>query len=305
VNRNPAYSFPAEIQARLKGFKTYLDKQGNDKSTVCQKLNYTGYFLKWLDKERLLEGETTYNDLMEFINWCKLESKSKRHINTIIRSVRNYYDYLKTNQAEIINPAANLHLKGIKHKLPHDILSIEMLEEIYNAYPVIDNRTQRNKIMLGLFIYQGITTGELKKLQAAHVNLKSGKIFIPGSRHSNSRTLELRSFQVLDLHEYIRHIRSKFLTRPVDQLFISAEGNMNLKNSVHHLFRAIKRINPAIKNAKQIRASGITHWLKTHNLRQVQYMAGHRYVSSTERYQLNNLEGLKDQVDKYHPLGKT
>jgi integrase/recombinase XerD len=305
VNKNPEYSFTAEIQARLKGFKTYLEKQGNDKSTICQKLNYTGYFLKWLDKERLQEAETTYNDLMEFINWCKLESKSKRHINTIIRSVRNYYDYLKTNQAEIINPAANLHLKGIRHKLPHDILSAETMEEIYNAYPVIDNRTQRNKIMLGMFIYQGITTGELKKLQAMHVKLQSGKIFIPGSRHSNSRTLELRSFQVLDLHEYINQIRSEFLTRPVDQLFISAEGNTNLKNSVHHLFRAIKRINPAIKSAKQIRASVITHWLKTHNLRQVQYMAGHRYVSSTERYQLNDLEGLKDQVDKYHPLGKT
>jgi integrase/recombinase XerD len=118
MNRNPEYSFTAEIQARLKGFKTYLDKQGNDKSTVCQKLNYTGYFLKWLDKERLQEAETTYNDLMEFIDWCKMEGKSKRHINTIIRSVRNYYDYLKTNQVEIINPAANLDLKGIRHKLP-------------------------------------------------------------------------------------------------------------------------------------------------------------------------------------------
>jgi site-specific recombinase XerD len=90
----------------------------------------------------------------------------------------------------------------------------------------------------------------------------------------------------------------------VDRLFISVEGNTNLKNSVYHLFRAVNRINPAIKSAKQIRASMITHLQKTHNLRQVQDMAGHRYVSSTERYQLNNLEGLKDQVDKYHPLGK-
>jgi len=303
VNKNPEYSFTAEIQIRLKSFKTYLEKQGNDKSTICQKLNYTGYFLKWLDKERLQEAETTYNDLMEFINWCKLENKSKRHINTMIRSVRNYYDYLKISQEGIMNPAANLHLKGIRHKLPHDILTMETLEEIYNAYPVIDNRTRRNKTILGLFIYQGISMDELRRLQTTHVNLKSGKIFIPGSRHSNSRTFELKSFQVLDLHEYINQIRPEFLIRPIDQLFISVEGNTNLKNSVHHLFRSIKRINPAVKNAKQIRASVITHWLKTRNLRQVQYMAGHRYVSSTERYQLNNLEGLKDQVDKYHPLG--
>jgi integrase/recombinase XerD len=46
----------------------------------------------------------------------------------------------------------------------------------------------------------------------------------------------------------------------------------------------------------------ITHWLKHYNLRQVQYMAGHKYVSSTERYQQNNLDKLQGQVEKYHPL---
>ncbi|MDF1573072.1 MAG: hypothetical protein P1P82_15795 [Bacteroidales bacterium] len=54
--------------------------------------------------------------------------------------------------------------------------------------------------------------------------------------------------------------------------------------------------------AKQIRSSVITHWLKHYNLRQVQYMAGHKYVSSTERYQQNNLDKLQGQLEKYHPL---
>lgn len=33
---------------------------------------------------------------------------------------------------------------------------------------------------------------------------------------------------------------------------------------------------------------------KEKDLRTVQYMAGHKYVSSTERYQTTNLEDLKD-----------
>lgn len=44
------------------------------------------------------------------------------------------------------------------------------------------------------------------------------------------------------------------------------------------------------------------HWLKTHNLRQVQYMAGHIYVSSTERYKINSLDNLKSKLEKLHPL---
>ena len=53
---------------------------------------------------------------------------------------------------------------------------------------------------------------------------------------------------------------------------------------------------------KQIRASVITNWLKHYNLRQVQIMAGHRYVSSTEAYQTNDLEDLRSGIEKYHPL---
>ena len=68
------------------------------------------------------------------------------------------------------------------------------------------------------------------------------------------------------------------------------------------MFKAIQKENPEIMHAKQIRSSVITYWLKNHNLRQVQYFAGHKYVSSTERYQLNNLDNLQNKLEKYHPL---
>ena len=42
-----------------------------------------------------------------------------------------------------------------------------------------------------------------------------------------------------------------------------------------------------------------------HSLREVQYMAGHKYVSYTERYQSNDLENLQKKLEKYHPLNET
>jgi len=69
-----------------------------------------------------------------------------------------------------------------------------------------------------------------------------------------------------------------------------------------HLCYALKRINPKVKHATQLRQSVITEWLKEKGLRQVQYMAGHRYVSSTERYLTTNLEDLRDALNKHHPL---
>ena len=68
------------------------------------------------------------------------------------------------------------------------------------------------------------------------------------------------------------------------------------------MFGQLHALNKKVINAKQIRSSVITEWLRKNNLRQVQYMAGHKYVSSTERYQLNNIDDLKNEVQQHHPM---
>src|SRR3972149_2120619 len=322
MSKKPEYSFTKAIESKLKGFKSHLQGLGQDTNTMRQKSNYAGYFLNWLENEHLQPEETRYNDILNFIDYCKLEGNSKKHINSKLRSIRNYYEYLKEQNPNIINPAANLYLKGETQKLPSNIIDFKELEKLYQSYETTDNRDKRNKIILGLLVYQGVTTEELKQLEPGHVKLKEGKIYIPGNRRRNSRNLELKPFQILELHEYLTEIRPKILAeittpkpfgrrpdkvnmpRLKDQLFISVNGSENIKNSLLHMFRAIQKINPEILHPKQIRASAITYWLKNYNLRQVQYMAGHKYVSSTERYQLNNLDNLQSRLEKLHPLNQ-
>ena len=68
------------------------------------------------------------------------------------------------------------------------------------------------------------------------------------------------------------------------------------------MFNALKKINPNIKNPAQIRMSMISHLQKTVPLRKLQYMAGHRHISSTERYQQAHTDELYKQLEVYHPL---
>ncbi|MBK7883878.1 MAG: integrase [Chitinophagaceae bacterium] len=72
---------------------------------------------------------------------------------------------------------------------------------------------------------------------------------------------------------------------------------------VKQVVQELRGINTQIKNAQHIRASVILHWLKQHNKRQVQYMAGHRYIDSTEKYALQQMDTLTDALTKYHPFG--
>jgi integrase/recombinase XerD len=73
---------------------------------------------------------------------------------------------------------------------------------------------------------------------------------------------------------------------------------MRRNEVVQHL----RKINSRIKNFDQIRASVITAWLKQYDLRKVQYLSGHKYVSSTESYKANVIDELEDDITKFHPL---
>ncbi|GAO27834.1 hypothetical protein [Geofilum rubicundum] len=162
MRKKPEYIFNKEIESKLTGFKTYLQELGNGASTIRQKSNYAGYFLSWLETEHLQPEDTRYNDLLSFIDYCKLEvdalsgveGNSKRHINSKLRSIRNFYEYLKQSNSTIINPAANLNLKGIRQKLPSNIIDFKELENLYQSLGTTTNREKRNKIILGILVYQ-------------------------------------------------------------------------------------------------------------------------------------------------------
>jgi site-specific recombinase XerD len=152
-------------------------------------------------------------------------------------------------------------------------------------------------------VYQGLNTSELIKLEIEDLQLYKGKIYIKSGARSNSRTLELKSWQVIEFLEYIKEIREEILERKsleTNRIFIP--NNARLGNTVQHIIKKLKKTNHKVNNIHQIRASVITNWLKQYNLRQVQVLAGHRYISSTERYLQDVLESLHEIVNNFHPI---
>ena len=75
-----------------------------------------------------------------------------------------------------------------------------------------------------------------------------------------------------------------------------------MNNTLNKMLEQTTKLEPKVKTLQQLRASVITHWIKTLNLREAQHWAGHRYVSSTEAYLINDLEGLAAVVARFHPI---
>jgi integrase/recombinase XerD len=308
-----------KLKPRISGFIAYLETKQYSKETIRAESNYIAMYLHWISKEQIRENEVTYNELITYIDELTTEGDSKAIINRKLATIRKYYEYLQYMGSAEKNPAMGLTIHYKRQRIPRNLLTTEELTTLYENYQVNDLRSQRNKVMIGLLVFQGVTREEIEKLEINHVKLNTGKIEIPTGKHGNGRILPLESIQMLDLQEYLHITRPEIqkangsygIGRKPDhvnrekarnQLFISMHGSDDIKSTFLHLVYALRKQNPKLTTAVQIRQSVITKWLKTKNLRMVQYMAGHRYVSSTERYQVNNLEDLQHQLEKLHPL---
>ena len=78
MSKKPGYCFNQEIQSKTAGFNAYLKELGNGKDTIRQKLNHAGYFLQWLESERLQIEDARYGDLLTFIDYCRTEAQSPK-----------------------------------------------------------------------------------------------------------------------------------------------------------------------------------------------------------------------------------
>jgi site-specific recombinase XerD len=281
-------------------FTEYLQHKKYSPATTRGYSQYIGRFLTWLGTENIEAAVLNYNQLLSFLQQANDQGISKRTLHTILCVIRHYCTYLIHEGKRTDNPAAGVFIKGLVRKLPANLLSIEELEELYKQYSIQLSVDHSKKIMFGLLVYQGLTVGELTRIEPKDIKLKDGKIKIGGTKTTNERTLSLNAGQVIELQQYLGN-----KWKP-GKLFTEGKrkgiSEKNINNRLKHMFSQLKQLNPKVINAKQIRSSVITHWLRKDNLRQVQYMAGHKYVSSTQRYQLNNLDDLKNELQHHHPM---
>jgi integrase/recombinase XerD len=264
-------------------------------------------------------SDISYSDMLAFVQWSSQGGASQKTVRNYLIHMRKYFDWLISEGIVQDNPVSCIKLQGIRRQSQQEILPVEQLRELYARYPVTVSyeagkmmppqeisqlSRKRNKVILGLLVFQGLRVEEIAALRVPALQLRDGEIHIHAQRRTAERVLRLESHQIYEIMDYLHNVREQILPEGVvtDRLFVQHKGGKFFYGVTQILLRHLRRINERIRNIDQIRASVITHWLRKYDLRTVQYMAGHKYVSSTEAYRQNILDGLQADVMKYHPI---
>lgn len=302
-------------------FKSYLQENDYASKTIKSNEQIIYRFLDWLEvEEKGLEIEqVSYRDVLAYIKYLQGKRVQQASIRNYVKAIELFYDYQKElGKAELntTNPAKGITIKGIRSKKLYHVFSLEELNGLYTNFnpkaggfneQVIYQRkltNQRNKVMLGLYVYQGIQTSELARLLVQDINLREGKVRIPQTKNSNERELELKAVQILDLMEYLTKTRKEILKisrQENESLLVSPRGGNVVNDYVKGMLKQLREQNKAVRKMHQIRTSVIVQWLRQCNLREAQYRAGHKHISSTEKYKANDMESLLDDINRFHP----
>lgn len=309
-------------------FTAYLQSKNLAPSTITCYLQDLGLFLIWINKK---ETQITKPDVLKYLEYLK----NKRNLENISRSrtlnsLNHYFTFLLSQEQINTNPCAFLKIRGTQKKTLYRTYTPEELTQLYDNFCQLfvhsydDSRVPknqrkplsliraRNAAILNILVHQGVKTSEIYKILLQDIDLMKATLKIRGGKKGKERILSIEATQIGVLMDYLQNIRPQFLEYHVtdsEKLFLTLPKNYrketpgtSLKNNFQAIVRQLKSIDARFVKFEQIRVSIITYWVKTHGLRKAQIMAGHRHIIATERYRLNDLDGLTNDIDKLHPF---
>ena len=215
-------------------------------------------------------------------------------------SIRNFLKYLDEEENILQIKLSELRLKSIR-KLP-EVLSVEDIEKMINAYKHDHFLNSRNKTIIDVLYSTGCRVSELCNINLSDLDLVDNSLKLKG-KGSKQRIVPIGSELKLNLLKYLK-IRENFINSKGEPLFLTKSRNSLDRTAV---FRIIK--NTALKasldtniHPHTLRHSAATHMLEGGcDLRTVQEFLGHSSVSTTQIYTKVTKEFLEEAFLESHP----
>lgn len=234
-------------------------------------------YLTSLGKESV--PEITVEELQSFMNKLAKENYTAKSISRKTNSTKTFFKFLKVSGLLEDDPARGLEHPKFENKPPRILSELE-----YRALRDVSRGDLRMFAIIELFLQTGIRIGELAKLTLDDVDLESSNpsMHVKPEEGSVERTIPLNRPAVEALKKYIE-VRPN---TPNRALFVTKTGKplliRNIRTAIDRYFRLSGIVEAKVND---LRHTWIAHHLKSGtSLLLISKLAGHKRVSTTERY---------------------
>lgn len=295
-----------ELNNHVQAFITYLQIEKNYSPYTIefytQDINQFFRFMKDQVIDKL--EDVSPSDVRIYLTELFSQQLARKTIARKISSLRSFYRFLLREKVVENNPFSAVSIPKLEKRLP-DFFYEEELQQLFLSCDTNTPLGLRNKALLELLYATGIRVGECTKIQLSDIDFSVSTVLVRG-KGQKERYVPFGSFAHNALEAYIKTGRNELMknTSSHSYLFVNYRGGILTDNGVRDILN--KMMDTSSSQGKihphKLRHSFATHLLANGaDMRTVQELLGHAFLTSTQIYTHVTNEYLKKTYMSYHP----
>ena len=305
-------SDPHGMAARLQDYIISLRTHHYSEGTISKRRHHLNAFILWAEDRSLARvGDITRPVLERYQRhlFHQTDRAGKRlsfgNQHSRLTSLRAWFKWLARQRAVLHNPASELELPRLGHRLPKHVLSIAEIETVINGADITSPLGIRDRAILETFYSTGIRRLELIGIRLEAIDAERGVLTVRQGKGKKDRIVPIGDRALAWIEKYRLEVRPTLLVDPAElTLFLTRMAEPFSETGMSVL------VGDYVDRAK-LGKSGSCHLLRHSmatlmhengaDIRHIQAILGHVKLETTQIYTQVSIRKLKEVHDATHP----
>lgn len=303
---------PTTLADLLAAHVNALKVRDYSEHTIRNQHMHVRFFLAWCAERGLTEPAEITRPILERYQRHLFHQRKRNGEPLTFRSqharlvaLRSWFRWMTRQNHILHNPASELELPRLPHRLPQHVLTMQEAEQVLQQPDIHDPIGLRDRAILEVLYSTGMRRMEVIHLKLYDLDLERGTILIRQGKGKKDRYVPIGERAIAWVQKYIREARGDLTVEPdTGTLFVSHAGEEIGRDQLTMTVRSY------VLKAK-IGKTGACHLFRHTmatlmleggaDIRFIQQMLGHARLDTTEIYTHVSIRMLKQVHNATHP----
>jgi integrase/recombinase XerD len=307
-----AHSDPQGLAAYVLKYLEWLQVHNYAAPTVQNRQSYLGVFVAWCAERGLITPREITKPILERYQRSLYTHRKANGEPLTFRAqharlipVRAFFKWCAKQNYLLYDPASELELPRLEHRLPKYVLTKSEAEQALQQPDTSESMGVRDRAILEVFYSTGMRRSELMGLGLFDLDRERGTVMIRQGKGKKDRMIPIGERAIAWIDRYQTQVRPELVVeRGNVTLFLTQAGEAFTPDRLTQLVRGYV-------NAADIGKTGSCHLLRHTmatlmlengaDIRYIQAMLGHAELSTTQIYTQVSIRKLKEIHSATHP----
>ncbi len=284
--------------------------------TVENRHLYLSFLIAWCDERGVSRPSDVTKPILErYARWLYHYRKpedgrplSFRAQHSRLVPVRAFFKWAARANHLLYNPASELELPKLEHRLPAAVLTASEADQVLNQPDTADPLGMRDRTILEVFYSTGMRRAELIGLGRYDLDIERGTVMVRQGKGRKDWMIPIGERALAWIDRYVTEVRPSLVVEPDGgPLFLTNQGTPFAPSRMTQLVRGYVL-------AADLGKSGACHLFRHTmatlmleggaDIRFIQQMLGHAKLETTQIYTQVSIRKLKSIHSATHPGAK-